>query len=108
MKVHVLRQDQSKYKIVDASLGRNLIIQLPDRTAAKIPGILILFFRRQRFVDPREFAVGNDGFPAQDQFSLVRNLQRNIAKYLCVGGDILPHLPVSPGDSPDERSLIVL
>ena len=93
LKVHAFCTDKCKCIKSYISLRSDLVVQLTDRTAAKISWILI--FRIHIFyliIDLLEIFIGNNRLSSQYKFSLIWNLKRYILKYFhIVCNDLADH-----------------
>ena len=99
-KVGAFCADQCKCVKPDISLCRHLTVELSDRPAAQVSRILVLRIGiADRFIEFLKVRVRDHSLPAQYQFSLPCNLQRDIAEYSRIGSDHVTNRSVPPCDS---------
>ena len=90
------------------TLCRNLIIQLTDRATAEITRIFVLpVCLANLLVNFFKFRVGDDRLPAQDQLTLIRNMQRNILEYARVVRNDFSDLSISARDCFFQRTVAI-
>ena len=98
MEIHIRNIPHGKTIKADVSFGCHFIVQLSDRTAAKIPRVFISAVQVfHLFVHPPKIRIMDHGFSPDYKGSFIRNLFGQIYKYLCIVGDDLAHFPVPTG-----------
>ena len=108
LKILSIGTDQTKRIKTHIPFSSDPVVQLPDRSAAKIPRILVsrvhIF---DLFIDPLEVLVGDDGFAPEYKTAFKRDLNRKVPEHPRIVGDHLSDHTVSPCDCFREFSLFV-
>ena len=81
------------------TVGCDLIVQLPDGTTAQVSRIFVLCIHIfNLFIDSFKIRIGDNRFSSEYQFSLKRNLQRNVFKDSGIVCHHLADRPISSGN----------
>ena len=108
LEVHAFCTNECKCIESYISLCSDFIIQLTNRTAAKISWILIFrIYILNLFIDLLEIFIGNNCLSSQYKFSLIWNLKRYIFKYFRIVCNNLTDHSVSSGDCLHKFSVLI-
>ena len=87
---------QSKSIQIDTPLRSNAAVELADRTAAQITGVLIFCICfGYRSIDLFKIGVSYDRLATQDETAFIGYFERQILKCPGIGGNDLTNLPVA-------------
>ena len=107
-KVHTFCTDKCKCVESYISLRSDLVVQLTNRTAAKISWILVFCIHIFYFViNLLKIFIGNNCLSSEYKFSLVRNLKRYIFKYFRIVCNDLADHSVSSCDRLHKFSVLI-
>ena len=97
-----------KRKEMHIPLGCNLVIELPHTAGTKISWVFIFAVNIwNRCVDTLKICIGNDSLATDRKRTFVRDLVRQIRKYLRVVRDDLTDLAISTCDCLYEHTILV-